>query len=172
MCMSTENHSSRWLAGRSAISTSIVYESLIYFGPQILESTYNQPIFSAEDGNEDWAAFVAAIPECASTANSSETFSCLRQVDTTSIVNALGAGVRFQPVLDGSNGLIPDWPSQLPILSDIPLLLGTNLDEGLQFLLHHSFNSTLIPLFRYHYRSSQSQLKRCNPFFHHLRKHA
>jgi hypothetical protein len=107
--------------------------SYYFTSGQIAESDYSQPIFSAEDGNEDWAAFVSAIPECASTANSSDTFSCLQQVNTTSLREAISAGDRFQPVMDGPGGLIPNWPSQVPILSDIPLLIGTNKDEGLIF---------------------------------------
>lgn len=95
-----------------------------------MESTYGNAIFSAEDGDQPWAAYVSAIPECASLANSSGTFSCLQEVDTTSLVNALSAGSRFQPVMDGVGGLIPDWPSQITVLANVPTLLGTNLDEG------------------------------------------
>ena len=87
-------------------------------------------MYSPKDGNSWWADYVAAIPECASVANSTDTFSCLKTANVASLIDAAYAGKRFQPVLDGPGGLIPNFPSKLSYGSPLPLLVGSKKDEG------------------------------------------
>lgn len=83
--------------------------------------------------------FISAVPECASHKSADE-FECLRKANTSTILAAEAAALSstteffpFQPVIDGTGGLIPDIPSKLLAegrFSKLPFISGTNKDEG------------------------------------------
>ncbi|KAH8824528.1 extracellular triacylglycerol lipase precursor [Flagelloscypha sp. PMI_526] len=108
----------------------------------IVESSYGGPVFTPKDGNTWWADFVRAVPECAAVADSTDTFTCMKQVNSTSLLNAIFSGQRFLPVIDGPGGLIPDFPSRVPYKSAMPLLAGSNKDEGTLFVPAAEVNSS------------------------------
>ncbi|KAF9472628.1 alpha/beta-hydrolase [Pholiota conissans] len=105
----------------------------------ILESTATPPLFDAERNEAQWQQFVAAVPPCASTVGSSDTFDCIRSSDSDSLLKALaisgisGTNESFVPVIDGPGGLLPDRPSHLTLQARLPTLIGSNLDEGTLF---------------------------------------
>ncbi|KAL0578840.1 hypothetical protein V5O48_003164 [Marasmius crinis-equi] len=98
---------------------------------------------TAEVREVDWTNFVAGVPECASVANSSNTFDCLRTANTSSIFMGLEAAIAeadeqfaFDPTLDGPGGFLPERPSKLwekGQFARLPFITGTNLDEGTVF---------------------------------------
>ncbi|KAJ7759734.1 extracellular triacylglycerol lipase precursor [Mycena maculata] len=108
-------------------------------------------LFPAKRGELDWQNFVRGVPHCASVATSGDTFSCLRDVNSTEIFQGLAAALTestnqfpFAPVIDGSGGLIPDLPSVLfkrGQFTRLPFIAGTNLDEGTLFT-NQAVNST------------------------------
>ncbi|KAH8824544.1 extracellular triacylglycerol lipase precursor [Flagelloscypha sp. PMI_526] len=123
-------------AGAYSVDTHLHGSKLKYLARSaIVESAYGQALYSPKDGNTWWADYVAAIPECASVANSTDTLSCLKTASVASLKSAVNAGKRFQPVLDGPGGLIPNFPSKLSYGSPLPLLVGSNKDEGTLFTL-------------------------------------
>jgi len=85
--------------------------------------------------------FSNSIQSCA-TASANNTFSCLRSASSSDLVAAINAGLAlelypFRPVLDGPGGIISDYPAKRlsrGASRHVPLMIGTNLDEGL-FLL-------------------------------------
>ncbi|KAI0330842.1 esterase 1 [Cubamyces sp. BRFM 1775] len=101
------------------------------------------PVFPGQRRDKDWRNFIAAVPEC-SGASANDSFDCLRQASTSTILSAQGsasgqAGEQFpwSPVIDGAGGVIPDLPSKLlaaGTFSRIPFISGSNLDEGTQFV--------------------------------------
>ncbi|KAH8810283.1 extracellular triacylglycerol lipase precursor [Flagelloscypha sp. PMI_526] len=89
--------------------------------PNVLTPQQSQPL---------WSQFVSLIPECASVANSSNTLDCLKNTATAeSIQNALSEST-FGLVLDGEQGIIPDYLSRSKPRSPLTTLIGSNLDEG------------------------------------------
>lgn len=101
-----------------------------------MESTAIAPTFGPEHNEADWQNFVANVPECASVANTQNTFECLQGASSASILQALftagilGNTTFFSPVIDGPGGFLPDVPSRVPSKSGLPSMIGTNLDEG------------------------------------------
>ncbi|KAL0065244.1 hypothetical protein AAF712_007755 [Marasmius tenuissimus] len=95
---------------------------------------------TAEVREAVWTNFVASVPECASVANTYNTFDCLKTVNTSSIFQGLEAAINeadeqtpFNPTLDGPGGFLPDRPSRLwkqGRFARVPYIAGTNLDEG------------------------------------------
>jgi len=85
--------------------------------------------------------FANSVPSCA-TATSNDTFSCLLSASESDILAALNPGYAlnpfpFLPVFDGPGGILSDYPAKrlsLGVGARVPVLAGTNLDEG-QFLL-------------------------------------
>lgn len=81
---------------------------------------------------------MSAVPECASVSNSSDTFDCLRgNVSTASLIQGLFASVSplftdltYSPNIDGPGGVLPNVPSKLVNAERLPVMIGTNLDEG------------------------------------------
>lgn len=99
------------------------------------------PLLKASDREQDWQGFVAAVPACASVANSSDTFDCMRSATTEEIFNATTTVLShiddeelpFSPVIDGPGEIIPELPSKLYAkgqFARIPFISGTNMDEG------------------------------------------
>ncbi|KAH8836160.1 extracellular triacylglycerol lipase precursor [Flagelloscypha sp. PMI_526] len=130
-------------AGAYSIDTHLHGSKLKYLARSaISESVYSLALFSPKDGNSWWADYVTAIPECASVANSTDTFNCLMTADVSSLMNAVYSGKRFEPVLDGPGGLIPNFPSKLRYDSPLPLLVGSNKDEGTLFTPADSITSS------------------------------
>ncbi|KAG7089104.1 hypothetical protein E1B28_010813 [Marasmius oreades] len=91
-----------------------------------------------------WANFVSGVPECASIANSgASTFDCLKTANSSSILKGVIIAVGnvttttgFVPTLDGPGGSLPDRPSRLlkaGRFARLPVIAGTNLDEGTVF---------------------------------------
>ncbi|KAK1219397.1 hypothetical protein PQX77_017922 [Marasmius sp. AFHP31] len=95
---------------------------------------------TAEAREAVWTNFVAGVPECASVANTNNTFDCLKTANTSSIFQGLEAAINkadeqtpFNPTLDGPGGFLPDRPSRLwkqGRFARAPFIAGTNLDEG------------------------------------------
>ncbi|KAL0065245.1 hypothetical protein AAF712_007756 [Marasmius tenuissimus] len=95
---------------------------------------------TAEVRESVWTNFVAGVPECASVANTSNTFDCLKTANTSSILQGLVASINeadelfpYNPTLDGPGGFLPDRPSNLlkqGRFAKVPFIAGTNLDEG------------------------------------------
>jgi carboxylesterase type B len=85
--------------------------------------------------------FANSIPSCA-TASANNTFSCLRSASSSDLLAGISAGLAleefpFQPVLDGPGGIVSDYPAKRLSRGaggQVPLMIGTNLDEG-PFLL-------------------------------------
>jgi len=86
--------------------------------------------------------FANNVPSCA-TATPNNTFSCLVSANSSDFPAALNASLAiepfpFRPVLDGPGGILSDYPAKRLSRGAggrVPLLIGTNLDEGL-FLRH------------------------------------
>ena len=82
--------------------------------------------------------FANNVPSC-STASPNDTFACLLSARESDILAALNASLviepfPFLPVFDGPGGIISDYPAKR--LSRraggrVPVMAGTNLDEGL-----------------------------------------
>jgi len=85
--------------------------------------------------------FANSVKSCA-TASANNTFSCLRSASSSDLVAAIDAGLAlelfpFHPVLDGPGGIISDYPAKRlsrGASGHVPLMTGTNLDEGLSLL--------------------------------------
>ncbi|PPQ85748.1 hypothetical protein CVT25_003066 [Psilocybe cyanescens] len=106
----------------------------------ILESTFSRPAFGPEHSEAAWQLFVASIPSCAALADTGNTIDCIRKADTQTILQALTGGqvfffngTNYQVVIDGPGGFLVDRPSVVPPKSRLPMLIGTNLDEGTLF---------------------------------------
>ncbi|KAL0947591.1 hypothetical protein HGRIS_013680 [Hohenbuehelia grisea] len=100
--------------------------------------------FDAERREGNWQAFVAAVPQCASFAGTTNSFACLQSVTNSSVLlqaaqtAAVVSGEEFpwDPTIDGPGGLMPDIPSRLFAkgkFARLPFISGTNLDEGTVF---------------------------------------
>jgi len=85
--------------------------------------------------------FANSVKSCA-TASENNTFSCLRSASSSDLLAAINAGLAleqypYRPVLDGPGGIISDNPAKRLSRGaggQVPVMIGTNLDEGL-FLL-------------------------------------
>ncbi|ETW83899.1 Esterase/lipase/thioesterase [Heterobasidion irregulare TC 32-1] len=108
------------------------------------------PLFGPSHLLPSWLAFARGTPSCTSSLlfteneNDRETFSCLLAATSDEILigeeAALAYGQQqfpFIPVIDGSEGLVPDLPS-LRLRSGagnrVPFIAGTVLDEGTSFV--------------------------------------
>ena len=107
---------------------------------QIFESGTASSLYTF-DANRDlqsWMLFANNVPSCA-TATPNNTFSCLMSANSSDFLAALLASVAiktfpFHPVLDGPGGIVSDYPAKRLSRGAggrEPLLIGTNLDEGL-----------------------------------------
>jgi len=94
--------------------------------------------FDANRGLPSWMLFANNIPSCA-TATPNNTFSCLMSANSSDFPAALNASLAieifsFYPVLDGPGGILSDYPAKRLSCGaggQVPLMIGTNLDEGL-----------------------------------------
>ena len=81
--------------------------------------------------------FANNVPSCV-TATPDNTFSCLIAANSSDFPAALNASLAiqtfpFHPVLDGPGGILSDYPAKRLSRGAgrrVPLLIGTNLDEG------------------------------------------
>ncbi|KAF9269888.1 alpha/beta-hydrolase [Marasmius fiardii PR-910] len=104
----------------------------------ILESDGGTALFKPHLTNDEWIDFVDAVTPCSHVSNTTNTLDCLRskEVNKEVLLDAFNtAGVFFTsfswgPIIDGAGGLIPDYPSRLPIKARFPVITGSNLDEG------------------------------------------
>ncbi|KAI0737108.1 extracellular triacylglycerol lipase precursor [Daedaleopsis nitida] len=132
-------------AGAILISSLFLNSGLEnYVRGAILQSSSanTYPLSPASTRDTVWSTFVSNVPACAKAAQGS-TFSCLRTADTAALLTAweqtttsLTEPLLFGPVIDGSDGVIPDLPSKLFAagkFSKIPFIAGTVLDEGTRF---------------------------------------
>ncbi|KAF8890728.1 Carboxylesterase [Infundibulicybe gibba] len=101
-------------AGATSIQTHLLTSTINgLVRAAIIESTAITPTFGLEHNEASWQAFVAAVPECASLAMSSDTFDCLRAANSSTLLQALTtAGILanttlFTPVIDGPGGVLP-----------------------------------------------------------------
>ncbi|KAL0567356.1 hypothetical protein V5O48_014641 [Marasmius crinis-equi] len=104
-----------------------------------MESDGGLSLLSPRLTNEPWSNFVSAVAPCSHLSNTSNTLDCLRsdQVSSEDVLQALiNAGISFSgltpwaPLLDGTDGLIPRYPSQSSIKAKFPIIIGSCLDEG------------------------------------------
>uniref|UniRef100_A0A8H7XNH5 Carboxylic ester hydrolase n=1 Tax=Psilocybe cubensis TaxID=181762 RepID=A0A8H7XNH5_PSICU len=115
----------------------------------IAQSAPIVPSFLPGRYQDRWTSFISAIPECASLANSTNTFDCLRgNVTTASLLQGFAASttdvrtdLTYFPTIDGPQGILPDLPTKLIPTARLPVILGSNLDEGTFFIDQH-VNST------------------------------
>ena len=106
---------------------------------QIFESgtASTLPVFDAYRDIPSWMLFASNIPSCA-TASINNTFTCLMSASESDILAAMNASLAiepspFHPVLDGPGGILSDSPAKRlsrGASGDVPLLAGTNRDEG------------------------------------------
>ncbi|KAJ7474290.1 esterase 1 [Mycena latifolia] len=104
----------------------------------------NAPSFPASHRQADWDNFVRAVPECQYTLTNSTSLDCLRTVDPSALVDAIGiatgrANEQFPwvPTIDGPGGVIPGLPSKLlqaGQFAHLPFIAGDVLDEGTAFV--------------------------------------
>ena len=137
----------------SGIQTSRATSVVLYVHPQSPSPTKSSqwtqilqsgppnllPLVPSTRRDKDWQTFVNATPECANV-EPNQTFDCLREASVDTLIQALATFTQgntelfpFSPVLDGNDGLIPDLPSRLLAsgkFARIPLIAGTNLDDG------------------------------------------
>lgn len=128
-------------AGAILISYLLLNPELNLTRAAILESgsSGTQALFNPTHRQADWDFFVSSVPECKGVL-SSDAFSCLRSASSETILKAGNATISiapeefpFSPVIDGPGGVIPDFPSRLFAaghFAKVPVLAGTNLDEG------------------------------------------
>lgn len=90
------------------------------------------------------------MPGCSSSVSQNTTIECIRQANSTSLLQGLVSAQvvfqtsAFQPVLDGPGpeALVLGRPSQVPANApEFPVLIGSNLDEGTIFIAQDT-NST------------------------------
>jgi len=103
-------------------------------------SAATNPAFPATRGQSNWQTFVGAVPECASMAQSTDTFQCLQTAQSSALQKAINSvpsiindSTPFPPTIDGPGGILPDLPSKIyftGIFARLPFIAGTNLDEG------------------------------------------
>ncbi|KAF8890732.1 Alpha/Beta hydrolase protein [Infundibulicybe gibba] len=124
-------------AGATCIQTHLLGSTINKLArAAIIESSAIAPTFGPEHNEASWQRFVAAVPECAPLAMSSNTFDCLLAANSSTLLQALvtagisGNGGLFPPVIDGPGGIIPQIPSTLTPQTHFPVMIGTNLDEG------------------------------------------
>jgi len=106
---------------------------------QIFESgtASTLPVFDAYRNIPSWMLFANNIQFCA-TASINNTFGCLMSASESDILAAMNASLAiepfpFYPVLDGPGGILSDYPAMRLSRGaggDVPLMAGTNLDEG------------------------------------------
>jgi hypothetical protein len=106
---------------------------------QIFESgtASTLPIFDAYLDVPSWMLFANNIQSCA-TASINNTFACLMSASESDILAAMNASLAieqfpFRPVFDGPGGILNDYPAKRLSRGaggDVPLMIGTNLDEG------------------------------------------
>ncbi|KAG6917479.1 hypothetical protein DXG01_002342 [Tephrocybe rancida] len=99
--------------------------------------------FPANRREINWQRFVAGVPSCTRLAKSGHTFDCLKSANSSDILQGVLTSLSqepepfpFDPTFDGPEGLFPDIPSRLFAkgkFARIPLITGTNLDEGTGF---------------------------------------
>jgi para-nitrobenzyl esterase len=109
-----------------------------YFQKAIVASAYHVTTFHLND-TELWGTAVAADAGCAQSA-AADVLACLRslsfqQVDAAwnQVLNPNWSGFNFQPVLDGIT-LVDEPASYLAAHASIPLIVGHNHDEFIDFL--------------------------------------
>ncbi|KAI5122704.1 hypothetical protein M0805_009757 [Coniferiporia weirii] len=131
-------------AGAIIISQLLLNPEFNLARAAILESgsPASASLFNGSRREDDWQQFVSAVPECEG-AQPGCTFECLRSASFETIVAAAGTALDiiqeefpFCPTIDGHGGIIPDLPSVLFArgqFSKIPIITGTNMDEGTLF---------------------------------------
>ncbi|KAL0577565.1 hypothetical protein V5O48_004428 [Marasmius crinis-equi] len=114
-------------------------------------SQATSPIFVPEARQDTWSSFVGNVAECASVAHTSTTVDCLQSVNSSSLLRAIAASEsnggegQWAPILDGPDGFLPDYPSNLfknGRFSRLPFIAGTELDEGTHFIPTQGLNYT------------------------------
>jgi len=110
------------------------------------------PAYGPERSEAIWQQYVSAIPGCATAGRTNTTIACVRNANTTSVLKAFTtAGLNFndftlfQPVIDGPTGLVTDRNSQIkPNKLNLPVMIGTNLDEGTLFTPQNTNSDAII----------------------------
>ena len=106
------------------------------------------PLYNHTEREWVWQNFIRNIPSCASTAATRNSFSCLQNATEAELKKSYLEGTpggpdflkrgSWKPTLDpGPGSLVPDFPSKLyreGKFAKMPLLSGTNLDEGINFV--------------------------------------
>ncbi|EEB93711.1 hypothetical protein MPER_07597, partial [Moniliophthora perniciosa FA553] len=123
--------------------------------------------FEASRRQNTWDSFVAAVPEC-STSAPGDSFTCLRTANSSTLLQATGvllAETRdlfpFVPALDGPDGVFPELASEMYArgqFSKIPFISGNNLMKVLRFIFLNEKRS--LTLSRYTVRAERNLLVR------------
>ncbi|KAF9559016.1 alpha/beta-hydrolase [Agrocybe pediades] len=108
----------------------------------ILESIVALPTFEPDRNEATWQQYVSQIPGCETASQTNSTIACVRNASSSDVLQAMtkanltfASFAFFQPIIDGPGGLISDRQSQIqPNQLGIPVLIGTNLDEGTAFV--------------------------------------
>jgi len=110
------------------------------------------PTYGPERSESAWQQYVSAIPGCSTARSTNTTIACVRNANTTSILKAFTTAglnfnnfVSFQPVIDGPTGMVTDRNSQIKADHlNMPLIIGTNLDEGTLFTPQNTDSDAII----------------------------
>ncbi|KAA1474772.1 esterase 1 [Dentipellis sp. KUC8613] len=128
--MSIAHH---YLNDISSVARGVIFES--GWGPTL-------PLFNTSHWDFIWTSFAQSTPACNSSSSfgRKNTLECLQAGTTADLAAALTtpAGIPrlFIPVLDGPNGIIPDYPTARAVPEvggRIPFISGTVLDDGTLF---------------------------------------
>ncbi|KAJ7491156.1 esterase 1 [Mycena latifolia] len=119
--------------------------------PKVIQSSYRDPQFDSHRWEPAWQTFVSSVPQCASQTNTTHTFACMQRVSNTTLLleawaaaSALYGNLCFNPVIDGPGGLMVDLLSQVTPLSPLPVMIGSNKDEGTLFVPQDTNSSDTI----------------------------
>ncbi|KAJ7624729.1 Carboxylesterase, partial [Roridomyces roridus] len=129
-------------AGAHSVDIHILGPSLKHLArAAIIQSSYRDPQFDTHRWEPAWQTLVSNVPQCRAQTNTTHTFDCLQRVENTSLIlegwaaaSAVYGNLCFNPVIDGPGGLMENLLSQVTPKSPLPVMIGSNKDEGTLFV--------------------------------------
>ncbi|KAJ7484818.1 Alpha/Beta hydrolase protein [Mycena galericulata] len=109
----------------------------------IIQSSYRDPQFDSLHWAPAWETLVASVPQCAGQTNTTHTFACLQRVANTSTSRYTGT-CASTPLSTGLGGLMEGLPSTVTPQSPLPVMIGSNKDEGTLFVPQDTNSSAVI----------------------------
>ncbi|KAJ7491235.1 extracellular triacylglycerol lipase precursor, partial [Mycena latifolia] len=139
-------------AGAHSVDIHILGPSLKHLARgAVIQSSYREPQLDSHRWEPAWQTFVSSVPQCAGQTNTTHTFACMQRVSNTTLLleawaaaSALYGNMCFNPVIDGPGGLMVDLLSQVTPLSPLPVMIGSNKDEGTIFVPQDTNSSDTI----------------------------